>query len=180
MDTWKKTNHPTPNNYCSCFTDDSETKKPKLQWTVGSMNEISVWEQYNIFRQVTLYLMISLPIFFLHLLLWILLFQNLIIKKIFFCAFDLTKPLPLVYVYINHPSGNVGFPHSQNSLVKDVFRYGLQGLFKSSPRIHSSALSIAQIYYLYRLWQQSKCLPLRIYFNAGGNCCFPWRLIKSF
>lgn len=48
------------------------------------MNEISIWEQYNIFSQITLYFMTSLPIFSVHLLLWTPFFQNLMAKKIFF------------------------------------------------------------------------------------------------
>lgn len=161
---------PTLNNYCSCFTDDSETKKPKLQWTVGSMTEISVWEQYNIFSWVTLYLMTSLPILFLHLLLWTPSFQNLMVKNIFWQIWSnktIATGLRMLKSW-----WETGFLHSQNSLVKDVSRYGLQDLFKNSPRIHSVPLNIAQIYYFYRLWRRSKFLQ-EFFYNAGGKVLFP-------
>lgn len=158
---------PNSKHYCCCFTDGSETKKPKLQRAVGSMNEISAGEQYNIFSQITH----DLPAHVLcSLLLWTPFFQNLMVKRIF-SVFGLMKPLQLVYVCTNHPTG-----HQDSLLPQVAWSRKSPGMghevFLKALRAFSLALSIAQIYYFYRLWQQLKFLPWRIFFNAGGKLQF--------
>lgn len=106
----KQQTHTHTNSYCSGFTDDSETKKQKLQWTPSSMNEISVWEQCKVFCQISLAFMTLLPIFSDQLLLLIPAILNLIDNKLF--LWILSNKIITTALCLLKSQRETGFSHS--------------------------------------------------------------------